>query len=123
MGSVRLSADKESIGVDKRVYRSCLMFFAFLPSELGCLSVIIGEAENGFAKMTKAFRRVEKCVCENGKGISAGGKMGLQTHSLFTKGVLPFRLFLPDESGIFASNSPMKVEFSCLINPLHSQKT
>ena len=78
MGSVRLSADKESIGVDKRVYRSCLMFFAFLPSELGCLSVIIGEAENGFAKMTKAFRRVEKWFCEIDKGISAGGKMRLR---------------------------------------------
>ena len=78
--------------MDKRVYRSCLMFFAFLPSELGCLSVIIGEAENGFAKLikafrrvengfaklTKAFRRVEKWVCENDKGISAGGKMGLR---------------------------------------------
>ena len=87
--------------------------------------------------MTKAFRRVEKWFCEIDKGISAGGKwfceidkgistggkMGLQIHSLFTKGVLSFRLFLPDESGIFASNSPMKVEFSCLINPLHSQKT
>ena len=64
LGSVRLSSDKESIGVDQRVDRPCLMFFAFLPSELGCLSVIIGEAENGFAKMTKAFRRVEKWVCK-----------------------------------------------------------
>ena len=64
--------------MDKRVYRSCLMFFAFLPSELGCLSVIIGEAENGFAKMTKAFRRVEKWFCEIDKGISTGRKMRLR---------------------------------------------
>ena len=78
LGSVSLSSDKEVISVDKRVYRSCLMFFAFLPSELGCLSVIIGEAENGFAKMTKAFRRVEKWFCEIDKGISAGGKMVLR---------------------------------------------